>query len=76
MILNFKFQIPNSQQGISLVITFLIMAIMLAIVLSISSMLFNQIKITSNIGDRMSAFYKAEGDQERALYIKKHSQHE
>ncbi len=62
----------NSQQGISLVITFLIMAIMLAVVLSLSSILSNQVKIVSNVQSRMSAFYKTESEQERALYISKH----
>lgn len=66
----------NSQQGISLVITFLIMAIMLAVVLGLSSILFNQVKIVSNVGNRMSAFYQAESAQERALYISRHLQHE
>ncbi len=64
------------QQGVSLVITFLIMAIMLAVVLSLSSILFNQVKIVSNVANRIAAFYQAESEKERALYISKHSQHE
>ena len=58
----------NSQKGISLVITFLIMAIMLAIVLGIGSILSGQIKIIGNAGDSISAFYAAESGIERTWY--------
>lgn len=59
----------QSERGISLVITFLIMAIMLAVVLSLSSMLFRQIKIMGSAADSISALYAAESGLERTLYI-------
>lgn len=60
------------QKGISLVITFLIMSVMLAIVLSISSMLANQIKSMGNADSAISALYAAETGLERALYVAKY----
>jgi len=59
----------NSQKGVSLVITFLIMTIMLAGVLGFSTILFNKIKILGNIGNSISAFYAAQSGIERTLYF-------
>ena len=61
----------ENQKGISLVITFLIMAIMLAVVLSLSSILFNQIKMIANVGNSISSLYAAESGIERTLYLDK-----
>lgn len=57
------------QKGISLVIALLIMTIMLAIVLSISTILFNEIKIISNVGNSISSFNSAESGIEKTLYF-------
>ncbi len=59
------------QRGISLVLTFLIMSIMLAIVLGVSSILSGQITVMANAGNSISALYAAETGLERALYISK-----
>lgn len=69
MFLNFKFNILNSQKGISLVITFLIMSTMLGIVIGVSSLLFKEIKLLGSIGNAIPAFYAAESGLEKTLYL-------
>ena len=59
----------QNQKGSALIITFLIMTIILAIVLSLTLILFNEIKILRNIGDSVSAFYAAETGIEKTLYF-------
>jgi|SRR3989344_4578542 len=59
----------QSQKGVSLIVIFLIMTIMLAIVLSISVILSSQIKMVSNIGNAISSFYAAQTGAEEALYF-------
>lgn len=44
---------------------------MLAVVLSMSSILFNQIKIVANVGNAISSLYAAETGLERARYVAK-----
>lgn len=60
-----------SQKGVSLIVIFLIMTIMLAIVLSISVILSSQIKMVSNIGNAISSFYAAQSGVEEALYFER-----
>ena len=61
----------HSQKGVSLVIIFLIMTIMLAIVLSIGVILSRQIAMVSNMGNAISSFYAAQTGAEEALYFAK-----
>jgi len=68
LISNFKFQISNSEKGVSLIITFFVLVIILAVVLSISVILYSEIKIIRNIGDSVVAFYAADSGIEKALY--------
>ncbi|MDO8530214.1 MAG: pilus assembly PilX N-terminal domain-containing protein [bacterium] len=58
-----------NQQGISLVVSFLIMTIILAVVLSISTFLFSEITIIRNISDTVSAFNSSETGIEKTFYI-------
>jgi len=58
----------NSQKGVSLIITFFIAIIILFIVLSISTLLYSEIKVIRNMGNSMSAFYAAESGVEKVLY--------
>ena len=58
----------NSQKGILLIITFFILTIILAIVLSISTILYSEIKIIRNIGNSIVAFYAADSGIEKTLY--------
>ena len=44
---------------------------MLAIILSISTILFNQTKIISNVGSSLSSFYAADSGLEKTYYLKK-----
>ena len=68
MILNLKFQISNSERGVSLIITFFIMIIILAIVLSVSTLLYSEIKVMRNLGNSMISLYAADSGIEKVLY--------
>ncbi len=59
----------NNQKGVSLIIVFFIMVVMLSIVLSLSVMLFEESKNTRNILDSLTAFYIADSGVEKALYF-------
>lgn len=58
----------KNQKGVSLIIIFFILTITLAIVLSISLILYSQIKIIRNIGNSVVAFYAADSGVEKTLY--------
>jgi len=49
-------------------ITFFIMIIILSIVLSISALLYSQVKVIRNIGDSMVSFYVADSGIEKVIY--------
>jgi Tfp pilus assembly protein PilX len=59
----------NNQRGISLIITFLIMSVMLAIVLSISSLTMRQLRLVSDVGNGITAFNAAESGWEKTQYL-------
>ncbi|MBI2053748.1 MAG: DUF2341 domain-containing protein [Candidatus Staskawiczbacteria bacterium] len=58
----------NSEKGISLIITFFILTIVLAVVLSISIVLYREIKIIRSVGNSVIAFYLADSGIEKVLY--------
>lgn len=58
----------ESEKGVSLIITFFILTVILAIVLAISIILYSEIKIIRNIGNSVIAFYAADGAVEKVLY--------
>jgi len=60
--------LKNKEKGVSLIITFFILTIILAVVLSISMLLYGQIKIIRNIGNSVIAFYAADSGVEKFLY--------
>ena len=64
-----KYNVRKNEEGVSLVITFLVTTIMLSLVLNLSAILFSQTKITSGIGDAVSALYAAESGAEKTLYF-------
>jgi len=61
--------IKNSQKGISLVLTFFIMMIILAITSGIGVILFSEIKIIRGMGNSVVAFYAADSGIEKTLYF-------
>jgi hypothetical protein len=63
-----KIKIKDSEKGISLLITFFVMLIILAVVLSITVILYDQVKIIRNIGNSVVAYYVAESGAEKVLY--------
>src|SRR3989344_4839276 len=67
----FRHTMKNSESGISLVVTFLIMTVLLGIVLSLSTILLGQIKIIGNITNSIVATSYAQTGLERLLYLNK-----
>lgn len=63
----------NQQKGVSLIITFLIMTIMFAVVLGVTTALFTEIKVISNTGDSVSSFYSADSGVEKTFYLERAS---
>ena len=66
---------PNvlkNEKGVSLVITFFIMMILLAVVLGISVILYSELKVVRNMGNSVVAFYAADTGVEQALYFDRH----
>ncbi|MCX6723586.1 MAG: hypothetical protein NT155_00215 [Candidatus Staskawiczbacteria bacterium] len=58
----------NYQKGVSLIITFFIMLIALAVVLTISTILYSEIKVIKSVGNSVIAFYAADSGIEKVLY--------
>jgi Tfp pilus assembly protein PilX len=58
----------KNQKGVSLIITFFIMVIILSVVLMTSILLYSEIKITRNIGNSIIAYYSAESGLEKVFY--------
>jgi hypothetical protein len=58
----------NSEKGVSLVIAFFIMIIILAIIISITTLLYKEIKMIRNIGNSVVAFYAADSGIEKVMY--------
>lgn len=58
----------NQEKGVSLVITFFIMVIILAVIVSVSALLYSELKIIRNIGRSVVAFYAADSGVEKVLY--------
>jgi len=61
----------NSEKGVSLIITFFIMIIILSIVLAISILLYSEIKVVKNMGNSVVSFYAADSGVEKVLYYDK-----
>lgn len=57
-----------SEKGVSLIITFFIMIIILSVVLSISILLYSEVKIIKNMSDSMVSFFAADSGAEKVLY--------
>lgn len=62
----------QTQKGVSLIILFLAMTVILAIVLAITTILFREIKIIRNTGESVSSFYAANTGVEKTLYFDRH----
>ena len=60
--------ITDKQKGVSLIITFFIMIIILSVVFSVSGLLYSEIKVIRNIGNSVMSFYAADSGIEKVLY--------
>lgn len=65
-----KYKSGGGQKGVSLYLALVIMGILLALALGISTILVGQIKITKGMGDSVIAFYAADTGIERELFEK------
>lgn len=65
---NLKLKIKNYQRGVSLYLAILIMAVLLALALGISAILYGQMKMIKGMKDSVIAFYAANTGVERVLY--------
>jgi hypothetical protein len=61
----------EEQKGVSLIITLFIMIVILAVVLSVSTILYSEIKVIKNISNSVAAFYAADSGIEKVLYYDK-----
>jgi len=61
----------QTEKGVALIITFFIMVIILASVLSLSVILYSEIKVIKNIGNSVVAFYAADSGIEKILFYDK-----
>jgi len=61
-------KLVRDEKGVSLILTFFIMMIILVIVLSISVLLYSQVKVIRNIGNSMISLYAADSGIEKVLY--------
>jgi len=59
-----------NEQGISLLLTILIMALVLGVVLGISTILLQETRMTRDVGNSVIAFYAAETGMEQVLVSK------
>jgi len=62
------FNIKNNQKGVALYLTMVILSIMSASYLALTTILVSQIKITSTAGNSVVAFSAADAGIEEALY--------
>jgi hypothetical protein len=64
-----KFLIMNNpEKGVSLIITLFIMIIILSIVLSVSILLYSEVKIIRNMSNSVASYYAGESGIEKVLY--------
>ena len=61
-------KIFNSESGVSLIITFFIMIIILSVVFSVSGLLYSEIKVIRNVGNSVMSFYAANSGIEKILF--------
>lgn len=59
----------NHQKGVSLIITFFVITILLATVLALSTIVSHEINMISNAGNAVSSFYAAQSGLEKTLYF-------
>jgi len=58
----------NKEKGVSLIIIFFILTIILSVVLNISILLYSRVKVIRNIGNSVVAFYAADSGVEKILF--------
>jgi len=61
----------NKQKGVSLIIVLFIMIIILGVTVSISTILYSELKVIRNIGNSIVGFYAADSGIEKILYYDK-----
>ena len=60
--------IINKEKGVTLIIVFFVMIIIIAVVLSVSVLLYGEIKVIRNMSNSVVSFYAADSGVEKVLY--------
>ena len=63
-----KYKVLKPEQGVSLIITFFVMIIILSVTLSISSLLYSEVKVIRNVSNSTAGLYAADSGVEKVLY--------
>lgn len=63
--------INNNQKGVSVYLTIVIMAVLLSVILGLSSIIIGGAKIAGVLGNSVKAFHAADTGMEKALYCVK-----
>jgi len=58
----------NREKGVSLIIVFFVMVVIVAVILSVSTLLYSEIKIIRNVSGSVVSFYAADSGIEKVLY--------
>lgn len=58
----------DKQKGVSLIITFFVMIIIVSVVLSVSILLYSEVKVMKNVGGSMISIFAADSGIEKVLY--------
>ena len=61
-------QVKGMEKGVALIMSFFIMIIILAVIFSISGLLYSEIKIIRNMGNSIIAIFAADSGVEKVLY--------
>jgi len=60
--------VKDKQKGVSLIMAFFIMIIVLSVVLSVSALLYSEVKVIRNISNSIISFYAADSGIEKVLF--------
>ena len=61
-------RVKNSEKGVSLIMAFFIMIIILSVVLAVSTILYSEVKVIRNINNSIVSFYAADSGIEKVLF--------
>lgn len=63
----------DKEKGVSLIIIFFMMMVIISVILSVSVLLYSEIKIIRNMAGSVISFYSADSGVEKVLYYDRHT---